>query len=187
MSSLHSDVTKGGIMQGLIIRWNDERGFGFISSKECNGDVFAHISQFKKGYRRPKVGDLVIFQVALEKGKQSAKSILLVGVQPESTGMNTLSSRLVGGLVLIGIVFGIYSFLMEPRSPPVIQPTIKPEVQLAIQPAYEKMGFSCKGKTHCSQMISCDEAKYYLAHCPNVEIDGDADNVPCERQHCNRF
>ena len=174
-------------MQGRLMRWNDERGFGFISSKECNGDVFAHISQFKNGYRRPKVGDLVVFQVALEKGKQNAKSISLVGVQPESTGMNTLTSRLISGIVLTGIAFGVYSFLRETTSPPEVQSTTKPKVQVAIQPTYEKMQFSCQGKTHCSQMVSCDEAKYYLAYCPNVKIDGDNDNIPCERQHCNSF
>jgi cold shock CspA family protein len=174
-------------MQGRLMRWNDERGFEFISSKECNGDVFAHISQFEKGYRRPKVGDLVIFQVVLVKGKQNAKSISLVGMQPESTGANTLSSRLISGIVLTGIAFGVYSFLMEATSPSDVQSTIKPKVQVAIQPTYEKIQFSCQGKIHCSQMVSCDEAKYYLAHCPKVEIDGDGDNVPCERQHCNRF
>ncbi|GAC21567.1 cold shock domain-containing protein [Paraglaciecola arctica] len=31
-------------MQGRIIRWNDDRGFGFISSKDCDGDVFAHMT-----------------------------------------------------------------------------------------------------------------------------------------------
>jgi cold shock CspA family protein len=69
-------------MQGRIVRWNDDRGFGFISSVKSNGDVFAHISQFKKGYRRPKSGDLVQFQTVTEKGKISAKGISLIGVQP---------------------------------------------------------------------------------------------------------
>jgi hypothetical protein len=44
--------------------------------------------------------------------------------------------------------------------------------------------FACEGKTHCSQMHSCDEAKFYLDHCPDVEIDGDHDGVPCEDQLC---
>jgi cold shock CspA family protein len=158
-------------MQGRLIRWNDEPGFGFISSKDSNDGVFSHISQFKKGYRRPKVGDFVLFQVALEKGKKTAKSISLIGVKPESKGMNSPTSRLIGGLVFFGIAFGVYVFLIKP----------------ILHPAYEEMGFSCEGKTHCSQMTSCDEAKYYLAHCPNVEIDGDNDTVPCERQYCGGF
>ncbi|TLZ00944.1 MAG: excalibur calcium-binding domain-containing protein [Gammaproteobacteria bacterium] len=33
-------------------------------------------------------------------------------------------------------------------------------------------------------MNSCAEAKYFLAHCPNVKMDGDHDGIPCERQWC---
>ncbi|MBE4142050.1 cold shock domain-containing protein, partial [Vibrio parahaemolyticus] len=31
-------------MKGKILRWVDERGFGFIKSDELDGDVFVHIS-----------------------------------------------------------------------------------------------------------------------------------------------
>lgn len=44
--------------------------------------------------------------------------------------------------------------------------------------------FRCDGRTHCSQMHSCDEAKYFLAHCPGVKMDGDHDGIPCEDQWC---
>lgn len=44
--------------------------------------------------------------------------------------------------------------------------------------------FSCDGRTHCSQMTSCEEAQYFLAHCPGVKMDGDDNGVPCERQWC---
>jgi cold shock CspA family protein len=158
-------------MQGKIVRWNDDRGFGFISSIDVKGDVFAHISQFKKGYRRPKVGDSVLFQVVMEKGKQNAKSISLIDVQPNPKDTPSFFSVLLNFLLLIGVAFGVYTFLIKPK----------------LYPAYEEMGFSCEGKTHCSEMISCDEAKYYLAHCPNVKIDGNNDGEPCERQLCNSW
>ena len=44
--------------------------------------------------------------------------------------------------------------------------------------------FTCDGRTHCSQMTSCAEAKYFLAHCPGVKMDGNHDGVPCELQWC---
>ncbi|WOB51815.1 cold shock domain-containing protein [Xanthomonas hydrangeae] len=44
--------------------------------------------------------------------------------------------------------------------------------------------YSCGGRTHCSQMTSCDDATYVLQHCPNTEMDGDHDGVPCEQQWC---
>jgi len=42
----------------------------------------------------------------------------------------------------------------------------------------------CDGRTHCSQMRSCEEARYFLANCPGVKMDGNNDGVPCERQWC---
>ena len=44
---------------------------------------------------------------------------------------------------------------------------------------------ACDGRTYCSQMTSCDEAKYFLKNCPGVQMDGNGDGVPCERQWCN--
>jgi endonuclease YncB( thermonuclease family) len=45
--------------------------------------------------------------------------------------------------------------------------------------------YRCDGRTHCSQMRSCAEAEYFLAHCPGVKMDGNHDGVPCEQQWCN--
>ena len=47
--------------------------------------------------------------------------------------------------------------------------------------------FRCDGRTHCSQMTSCDEAHYFQAHCPKVKMDGGQRNgIPCEKQWCKR-
>ncbi|PSV99582.1 cold shock domain-containing protein [Photobacterium lipolyticum] len=155
-------------MEGEIVRWNDERGFGFISSHGMKGDIFAHVSKFQKGYRRPKVGDLVEFQIELKDGKKRAHSIVIQGVEPLKETSNTISI-ILSGLFIIALVFAVYTFLIEPR----------------FFPNVEGLGFSCQGKTHCSQMTSCDEARFYLAKCPDVQIDGDHDGVPCESQLCS--
>jgi hypothetical protein len=44
--------------------------------------------------------------------------------------------------------------------------------------------YHCDGRIHCSQMTSCEEAKYFLENCPGVKMDGDHDGVPCEDQLC---
>jgi hypothetical protein len=46
-------------------------------------------------------------------------------------------------------------------------------------------GFSCDGRSYCSQMKSCSEAKYFLANCPGVKMDGDRNGIPCEQQWCS--
>ena len=49
----------------------------------------------------------------------------------------------------------------------------------------ESSSFKCDGRTHCSQMTSCEEATFFLRNCPNVQMDGDNDGIPCEQQWCN--
>jgi hypothetical protein len=44
--------------------------------------------------------------------------------------------------------------------------------------------YRCDGRKHCSQMRSCDEAKFFLRNCPGVKMDGNNDGVPCEQQWC---
>jgi len=45
--------------------------------------------------------------------------------------------------------------------------------------------YSCDGRQYCSEMHSCEEATYFIKHCPNTKMDGNHDGVPCERQWCN--
>jgi len=45
-------------------------------------------------------------------------------------------------------------------------------------------GYKCDGRKVCSQMTSCDEAKFFLKNCPNTKMDGNHDGVPCEKQWC---
>ncbi|XCN71827.1 MAG: excalibur calcium-binding domain-containing protein [Candidatus Electrothrix aestuarii] len=80
-------------------------------------------------------------------------------------------------------VFGVYLF-EEKRVHPV-----RTRIQ-AVAPAkttvkkQEKSKYTCKGKIYCSQMTSCEEAKFYLKHCPGTKMDGDHDGIPCEKQWC---
>lgn len=92
-------------------------------------------------------------------------------------------SRLTSFLILIAIIGGSFAAyqkyapqLME--SPPELSVSRKP------QSLHQLSDYRCNGKTHCSEMISCEEARFYLKNCPGVEIDGDGDGVPCEGQWC---
>lgn len=40
--------------------------------------------------------------------------------------------------------------------------------------------YSCEAKTYCTQMVSCEEAYYYLNTCELSRLDSDGDGVPCE-------
>jgi phosphatidylserine/phosphatidylglycerophosphate/cardiolipin synthase-like enzyme len=41
-------------------------------------------------------------------------------------------------------------------------------------------GLACGNKTKCSQMISCEEARFYLTRCSVRSLDKDGNGVPCE-------
>ncbi|HKU89546.1 MAG TPA: excalibur calcium-binding domain-containing protein [Steroidobacteraceae bacterium] len=57
----------------------------------------------------------------------------------------------------------------------------EPEV---VSNSREAPSYSCDGRIYCSQMTSCEEARYFLANCPGVKMDGGGDGVPCESQWC---
>ncbi len=60
----------------------------------------------------------------------------------------------------------------------------RPAEPRSSNPPSQAPGFRCDGRQHCTQMRSCSEAKYFLANCPGVKMDGDGDGVPCEQQWC---
>ena len=41
-------------------------------------------------------------------------------------------------------------------------------------------GTNCGKKKHCSEMVSCEEAKHYLTQCGVKSLDSDGDGEPCE-------
>ena len=52
------------------------------------------------------------------------------------------------------------------------------------RPSTSAEGYRCDGRQHCSQMRSCEEATWFLEHCPGMKMDGDNDGDPCERGPC---
>jgi hypothetical protein len=71
----------------------------------------------------------------------------------------------------------------KPATPqvPITQPH---ESVSATQAPPREPAYRCDGRTYCSQMRSCSEAKFFLANCPGVKMDGNRDGTPCEQQWC---
>lgn len=66
--------------KGVVVRWNDDRGFGFLRTEGGSGDVFVHISAFANRSRRPAVGDRVRYSVTRTgQGKVQAKRVWFDG------------------------------------------------------------------------------------------------------------
>ena len=60
-------------IDGKIAKWNDDRGFGFISPNHDGQEIFAHISAFQNDGQRPKLGEPVSFEIEIDQsGKKRA-------------------------------------------------------------------------------------------------------------------
>jgi cold shock CspA family protein len=189
--------------QGRIIEWNDDRGFGFITRNGADDRVFVHISAFTAIARRPRLGDIVTYEQSQdERGRAQAKQVGFAASTaapapatvhrgpsgPRAGRQRPLQARRSRarawpwlGLALFAVLGGLGIFnwrdSLEQVAATVTASRIGP-------PAAATSTFHCEGKTHCSQMSSCDEARFYLRNCPNTEMDGDGDGIPCESQWC---
>nr|WP_280808230.1 cold shock and DUF1294 domain-containing protein [Variovorax boronicumulans] len=68
--------------QGRLIRWEAERGFGFIRSPEVSADVFVHLRDFSDRRVLPQVG----MELSFEEIHVGGKGPRAVAVQAASTG-----------------------------------------------------------------------------------------------------
>lgn len=182
---------------GTLKSWNAERGFGFIAPRTGGQDIFIHISAFPRDGRAPREGEALTFEVeTTAEGKKRAMRVQRPGAdavtayvpgsrspsrqRPERRGTSVGS-----GLVALALVaaLGWYGYGAYQRQASVRAQPVRDVVPAAseVQPAGS---FRCDGRTHCSQMSSCTEAKYFLKNCAGVQMDGNHDGIPCEQQWC---
>ena len=89
---------------GAIAAWKDDRGFGFIRTESNNkeDDVFIHISSLNNMSRRPRVGDVIHYDLIEENGKIKASNAIIEGVEPfhdTSNSCNTWLTVLITAIV----------------------------------------------------------------------------------------
>lgn len=88
-------------------------------------------------------------------------------------------------ILLLAVGFAAWQFYFKHQERQAIE-SDRPSSAIALPSAFGiSRSHSCDGRTYCSQMNSCEEATFFLKHCPDVKMDGDNDGVPCEQQWCN--
>lgn len=101
---------------GAIAAWKDDRGFGFIRTESDNkeDDVFIHISSLNNMSRRPRVGDVIHYDLIEENGKTKATNAIIEGVEPfQDTSKNCNIPLIIVATAIISsaATFAIIKFL----------------------------------------------------------------------------
>jgi cold shock CspA family protein len=184
---------------GTLIKWDDSRGFGFIAAAQGGAEIFVHISAFARDGRRPSLGEKLSFEMEMTNdGKKRAVKVW----RPDRTGARYAASSTpsawrprrkskgtastVIGVLLVAAL-AAYGYEQYARRVAAYRPT-SPDRPAAAAPAPvagpAQPNWRCDGRSYCSQMRSCAEAKFFLNNCPNTKMDGNHDGVPCEQQWC---
>jgi cold shock CspA family protein len=195
------------IEKGKLVRWFDDKGFGFIKPENGKDDIFIHISALKGMSRKPLIGDVIHYQISFDtNGKTRAVNPKIEGVSQALTltpleqerktpcslpanerpyrNLTTRVSKpqksfgLFPVLIVIGAVIFVYNKVSKEKF--FIDQVKTPTAET--QPVEQTERFQCQGKVWCSQMSSYEEAIFYLRNCPGTKMDGDDDGSPCERQ-----
>lgn len=65
--------------EGKIVKWDDDKGFGFIRATQDSKDVFLHISQIHRLKKRPVINELVSYDIVKdETGRFRAANVCYV-------------------------------------------------------------------------------------------------------------
>jgi uncharacterized membrane protein YsdA (DUF1294 family)/cold shock CspA family protein len=67
-------------LRGKLTKWNDDRGFGFITPMRGGGSVFVHIKAFTNQHRRPIGNEFVTYEtVSDDTGRLRAEHVEFMG------------------------------------------------------------------------------------------------------------
>jgi cold shock CspA family protein len=188
---------------GTLVKWNADRGFGFIAPADGHAELFVHVSAFPRDGVAPSVGELLSFASQQgSDGRPRAVQVMRAGARapaqarpraaqarprathrvatrhPANTRSRTIATLLFAGLA--GIL------LYQRFAGPSFERALADRATTSVATPLESSPFSCDGRTQCSQMTSCAEATYFIQHCPNTQMDGNNDGEPCEQQWCDQ-
>lgn len=199
-------------IQGTLAKWNEERGFGFIKPEQGGDDLFVHITAFPRDAARPRIGELLSFEVEITpEGKKRAVRIWRIDASgrasftlepaPHRDRRATAPARPArhaskarhepyyprprrSSGMRFAVAIAILASLGAFSYSRMSRPPKDASVPLFAPSSISEpaLQYQCDGRQHCSQMRSYDEAKWFLDNCPNMKMDGDNDGIPCESQ-----
>lgn len=182
--------------EGALVKWNSDRGFGFIAPAQGEQDIFVHISAFPRDGIQPTLGEPLSFTIELAKdGRKRAVNVRrpFHRIQTHRTKVisrsprhdQSLASKAVVLILLVALgAFGYSKFAQRTTGYTVPSRDLQNDSSAAPPLSQKTVDGLCDGRTYCSQMTSCSEAKFFLKNCPGTQMDGNNNGVPCEQQWC---
>jgi len=63
------------LKKGILTKWNNDKGYGFITPAGERKSIFVHINEFKDRQRRPTINKAVTFYISSNNGKPCAVNV----------------------------------------------------------------------------------------------------------------
>jgi cold shock CspA family protein len=180
---------------GTLTRWNKERGSGYITPRRGGQDVSVHIAAFPEDGRPPQLHEKLSFVIETDKsGKKRAVNVVRLeerdsasrGRRGQAAPRRNQSVALLAPLALM-LAIGVYGYvgLYEKTD---LWSVLGIGGKIGSTSGSETQGtttnFFCDGRTTCAQMTSCEEATFFLRHCPNVSLEVNQEGIPCVPRWC---
>ncbi|MEZ5646929.1 MAG: cold shock domain-containing protein [Burkholderiaceae bacterium] len=165
---------------GVLTKWNAERGFGFLTAEQGGQALFVHVSAFPRDGRPPVVGEVLSFEIDLDKeGRKRAVRLRRPGaateVKPERsrpperdrrhTGRSTGHAERTGlksigqfalVMMLVGSVgwYGYMRYAQQTAAMQAVPQSLSSPATPVTEASPAAPAFQCDGRKHCSQMTS---------------------------------
>jgi len=78
-------VDRGALREGRLVRWNQEKGFGFIRPSDGGKDVFVHITSLA-GQHTPQIGSVWVFSAANDPNGRGLRVLKAVPATDQAGG-----------------------------------------------------------------------------------------------------
>ncbi len=97
--------------KGKLTKWNDDKGFGFITPNAGNKQVFIHVSAFNNRSKRPEINQEITYTLSADKnGRPRAENATLPGDKLRKKGTFSIFLSLL-------FIFGICVLCVSGKLP----------------------------------------------------------------------
>jgi uncharacterized membrane protein YsdA (DUF1294 family)/cold shock CspA family protein len=109
-------------LQGKVLNWNDDKGFGFVDPNGGGERAFVHIKAFKPRSRRPVNGEVIIYELVRENNKgYKAENIKFArDAKSSNKRSNVKKGNLFGRVFTAFFCIGLLVFVLTGKLPLII-------------------------------------------------------------------